>query len=422
MSNVCVRYAPSPTGVPHIGNIRTALFNYLWAKNQNGSFILRIEDTDQKRSTGEYIEKIKESLKSLDLIWDKDYLQSKRLNIYKSHLKVLAQNGKAYKNQGAWYFKALTKYDNIAWLDLVHGPVSFPSNVVEDFVIIKSDGFPTYHLASVVDDHLMKVSHVLRGDEWISSTPKHLLLYQAFGWQPPSFAHLPPILGPNHKKLSKRDGAKSVLEYIDEGYLPQALINFLVLLGWAPKGDQEIFSIADLIREFSVTRVNKNSPIFNIEKLNWFNQQWLRRLKPEEFNRKVQSKFPNMYPSNVTTTIAPLVQSRIGTILDFPKMADPFYKKPELPLDVIKAVPLSGATISNYAKKLETIPNWNPESFRSGTVQFAGENNVNTKDLYRSVGAATFGSLVTPPLPESVDVFGKEETIERLNELAKKKK
>ena len=421
MSNVAVRYAPSPTGTPHIGNIRTALFNFLFARNEGGIFILRIEDTDRQRLIPQSKEDIKKSLKLLGINWDRYFEQSQRLSLYQRYLENLKSKGVVYQDDKAWRIK-VPKQKKLKWNDLLHGEIEFLSDVIEDFVLVKSDGFPTYHFASVIDDHEMAISHVIRGDEWISSTPKHLLLYGAFSWVPPKFVHIPPILGPNKKKLSKREGAKSVIEYIDEGYLKEALVNFLALLGWSPQDDQEIFTLDELIAEFSVGRLNKNSPIFNIEKLNWFNQQWLRRLKPEEFDRKVQSRFPNMYPSNVTTTIAPLVQSRIGTILDFPKMADPFYKKPELPLDVIKAVPLSGATISNYAKKLETIPNWNPESFRSGTVQFAGENNVNTKDLYRSVGAATFGSLVTPPLPESVDVFGKEETIERLNELAKKKK
>ncbi len=420
-----VRYGPSPTGIPHIGNIRTALFNYLFAKSQNGKFYLRIEDTDQARIIPGAVEKIKESLESLSINWDGDVVvQSKRLSIYEKYLEVLKSKKLVDEEKGAWRFKIDHQNQHEEWEDAVHGKVSFPTNVLEDFIIIKSDGFPTYHFASVVDDHEMEITHVMRGDEWISSTPKHIQIYKAFGWQHPEFVHLPPILGSNHKKLSKREGAKSVLEYINEGYLPEAIVNFLALLGWSPKGNQEIFSLKELCREFSLDRINKNSPIFNIDKLNWFNQEWIKSLSPEEFKKKIESQFPhkNTYKSTVTASIAPLVGSRITTLNEFPKIADPFYQKPVLSQEVMSAVPLSGASINQYAEKLGTISNLNPENLRAGTTAFAEENKLETKDLYRSLGVAEFGSLVTPPLPESVNIIGKEETIERLNDLAKKQK
>ena len=230
MSKVRVRYAPSPTGVLHIGGIRTALFNYLLAKNQNGDFILRIEDTDRKRLIPESIGEIKQSLELLALKWDEYYVQSERLKIYQKYLNQLKAKGVVYEDEGAWRYK-VEKGKKIEWVDGLHGKVKFTSDVIEDFVIMKSDKFPTYHLANVVDDNLMNITHILRGDEWLSSTPKHLMLYEAFNWQPPIFIHLPTILGSNHKKLSKREGAKSARQYINEGYLPEALINFLALLG-----------------------------------------------------------------------------------------------------------------------------------------------------------------------------------------------
>jgi len=420
-----VRYGPSPTGIPHIGNIRTALFNYLFAKNQNGKFFLRIEDTDQARIVPGAVEKIKESLKSLNLTWDEDIIvQSKRLDIYQKYLNDLKSKGFAYEDDGAWRFKIQTKDANISWQDEVHGTVSFLANVIEDFVIVKSDGYPTYHFASVVDDHDMGITHVMRGDEWISSTPKHILLYEAFGWQHPQFVHLPPILGADHKKLSKREGAKSVLEYIKEGYLPEAIVNFLALLGWSPIGEQEIFSLGELVSQFSLERINKNSPIFNIEKLNWFNQEWIKSLPPEEFKKKIEFQFPhkNAYKSTVTASIAPLVGSRITTLNDFPKIADPFYEEPKLDTLIVATTPLSGVTINQYAQKLEALDSWNPESIRSGTVSFAESKRVALKDLYRNLGVATFDSTVTPPLPESVTIIGKDKTIKRLDELAKLKK
>lgn len=416
-----VRWAPSPTGVPHIGGVRTALFNYLFTKNQGGDFILRIEDTDRSRLVPKSLDKIKESLELLNLNWDDYYVQSERLDIYARYLHDLQEKGVVYEDEGAWRFKVQPGKD-LAWEDGVHGKVRFQSDVIEDFVIIKSDKFPTYHFASVVDDHQMQISHVLRGDEWLPSTPKHLMLYESFGWQPPAFVHLPVILGPDHKKLSKRAGAKSVAEYIDEGFLPEAITNFMALLGWAPKDEREIFSLEDLIREFTLARVNKNSSIFNIEKLKWFNREWLKKLKPKEFAEKIEDQFPQTYPSKVTINVAPLVQSRLTTLKDFPKLADPFYKEPVIPEGVIGAVPLSSPIISKYAKKLESIEPWNPETFKAGTQEFAKENDIESKDIFRSVGIATFGSLVTPPLPESVVVIGKDRTIRYVSNLAKNKK
>lgn len=419
-----VRYAPSPTGVPHIGNIRTALFNYLFAKNQNGDFLLRIEDTDQKRLVPGSLEKIKESLERLNLNWDEYYVQSERLETYQKYLNELKDIGVVYEDEGAWRFK-VEKGKTIQWDDDVHGTIQFASDVIEDFIIMKSDKFPTYHFANVIDDTEMKISHVLRGDEWLSSTPKHLMLYEAFGWQPPEFIHMPPILGPNKKKLSKRDGAKSVMEYEEEGYLPEAIINFMAFLGWSPKDEREIFSLEDLTKEFSIERINKNSPIFNLEKLKWFNMQWLKKLKPEEFDQKIQSQdqFKGKYSSLTTINIAPLVQGRIGTVLDFPKMTYPFYANtpPKVSGELMEATPISGPTISQYAQKLNSIETFSPENIKTGTAEFSSEHNVPTRDLYRSLGIATFGSLVTPPLPESVSIIGKDKTVNWVNELAKKK-
>src|SRR3972149_9058176 len=269
MSQVRVRYAPSPTGTPHIGNIRTALFNFLFARSQKGRFILRIEDTDRQRLIVDSNIKIKESLKILGLNWDgEEIYQSKRLDLYQKHLEILKKKQLTYNKEGAWYFK-VEKGKKISWQDLLHGPINFSSDVIEDFVIVKSDGFPTYHFASVVDDYLMQITHVIRGDEWISSTPKHLLLYESFSWKAPIFAHLPVILGPDKTKLSKRHGAKSILDFRDEGYLRGALLNYMALLGWKPSGEksimhpgmiivdrQEIMPLELMIDVFDLSEVN----------------------------------------------------------------------------------------------------------------------------------------------------------------------
>ena len=328
MEKVIVRYAPSPTGIPHIGNIRTALYNFLLAKSQKGKFILRIEDTDRKRFVPESVKAIEDSLKVLRLTWDEVYRQSERLSIYNRDLALLAKKGLAYEDSGAWRFK-VAKGKKLEWTDLVHGQVEFTSDVIEDFVIVKSDGYPTYHFASVVDDHDLKISHVLRGDEWISSTPKHLLLYQAFGWDHPQFIHVPAILGPDKKKLSKREGARSVLEYMEDGYLPEALLNFQALLGWSPKGDKELFTLDELIAEFQVERLNKNSPIFNLEKLNWFNRKYLAKYAPKDLLSQVRkfSKKAKAEDDARLSLILNLIRDRMTTLADFDKYSGIFFEK-----------------------------------------------------------------------------------------------
>ncbi len=418
MDKVRVRYAPSPTGTPHIGNTRTALFNFLFAKNQRGKFILRIEDTDQKRLIPDSIRAIKESLNKLGLLWDEYYLQSKRLNFYRDHLATLKAKDFVYKDESAWRFK-VPKGQKISWDDIVHGQVSFSSSVLDDFVIVKSDGFPTYHFASVIDDHQMKISHVIRGDEWISSTPKHLLLYEAFGWSPPSYVHIPPILGQNKQKLSKREGAKSVVEYIQEGYIPEAIINFLALLGWMPKGDRELFSLDELTGEFSLERLNKNSPIFNLEKLNWFNNQWIKRIGPEDLAEKINALFPK-FDKAIIKDLAPIIRERMFTLKDFETLAGYHFKAPVM--DKIPPVLVSQDTISQLFSKFRSAPGWGAATIKDiteATAKETGEDRIRTIASLRNIIS---GQTVTPPLYESLEILGREETIKRLNAYLKKKK
>lgn len=416
-----VRYGPSPTGIPHIGNIRTALFNYLFAKSQgsNGKFYLRIEDTDQSRIVPGAVEKIKESLKSLSINWDGDVIvQSQRLSIYQKYLEVLKKDGLAYQDEGAWRFKIQTKEANISWQDAVHGTVSFPANVLEDFVIVKSDGYPTYHFASVVDDHEMEITHVMRGDEWVSSTPKHILLYQALGWQHPQFVHLPPILGANHKKLSKREGAKSVLEYIEEGYLPEAIVNFLALLGWSPKGNQEIFSLSELIKEFSLDRINKNSPIFNIEKLDWFNGQWIRKMPDEAILENIRGANP-AFDQEIIRKVLPITKDRLNKVTDFAKIASLFFEKPDLK-NLVTNISIPQDVLQDLVSSLENIDSWNEEKISQCVAKIMEKDNLTKAQVYRSIGVALSGELVTPPIFASMEILGKVKTLERLNDAAKK--
>lgn len=421
MIKVRTRFAPSPTGIPHIGSIRTALFNYLHAKNTNGDFLLRIEDTDQNRSTKEHITDIKENLELLGLKWDEDYLQSHRLKIYAKHLEKLKKTGNIYEDEGAWRFKVDIQDQEIKWKDAVHGNVSFKSSVIEDFIILKSDGYPTYHFASVVDDHEMQISHVIRGDEWISSTPKHLMLYKALKFDPPIFCHTPFILGADHKKLSKRDGAKSVSEYVSEGYLPEAILNFLALLGWAPspsvasggggKRDREMFTIEELIKEFTLDRLNKNSPIFNIKKLNWFNRKYIQELSESDLGKKLNENniTPKNFDDKKLISIIKLVKERMTTLKDFEKLSKIFFSKGD-------QLPPEKSKVEIAQKALKTISTWDTAVITKSLDEFASTNKIESSDLKNTFRLAVFADN-TPPIYESLAVLTKEEVEKRIRDV-----
>ncbi len=295
-SKVKVRFAPSPTGIPHIGNTRTALFNFLFAKHNGGEFILRIEDTDQKRIVNGAKEAIFEILQWLGIKHDGEVVyQSQRLDLYRKYVQELLDKKIAHEKEGAIWIK-VPEEEKFEWEDKVgNKKISFVGKDVDEFVILKSDGYPTYHLANVIDDHLMEITHVIRGEEWISSTPKHIYLYRVFGWDRPHFAHLPVILGPDKTKLSKRHGAKSALDYKAEGYLPEALINFMALLGWNPGGDQEQFSFEEMIKLFKLEDINTANPVFDIKKLDWLNGLWIRTLDEKG---KLKEELEEFYAGN----------------------------------------------------------------------------------------------------------------------------
>jgi nondiscriminating glutamyl-tRNA synthetase len=287
-NKIRARFAPSPTGLFHIGSARTALFNYLFAKKNKGSFILRIEDTDKERSEKKFEKDIMDGLKWLGLNWDESYYQSERVKTYEGYLKKLLDEGRAYKKEIIW-FKNPNK--QVVFHDLIRGRVEVDSSVLGDFSLAKDPKTPLYNFAAVIDDHEMQISHVIRGEDHITNTPKQILVYEALGWKPPQFAHLPLILGPDRSKLSKRHGATSLNEYKDLGYLPEAVVNFLALIGWSAQGgsasggnptNEEIFSLEELIQKFSLEKIQKGGAIFNIEKLNWFNSHYIKQLKLDE--------------------------------------------------------------------------------------------------------------------------------------------
>ncbi|HYT68229.1 MAG TPA: glutamate--tRNA ligase [Vicinamibacterales bacterium] len=290
-----VRFAPSPTGYLHVGGARTALFNWLYARRHGGTFVLRIEDTDAERSSWEMVAGIVEGLRWLGLDWDEGpdlggphapYFQSQRHEKYREHAETLVREGKAYQDEGAIRFKVPP--GRTRFTDLVHGDISFENEHIENFVILRSDGHPTYHLSVVVDDVDMEITHVVRGDDHISNTPKQVLLYEAFGERPPQFAHVPLIMGPDKKRLSKRHGATSVMEYHRAGYLREAMVNFLALLGWSPGGDREVLSRDELIALFTLEGISGGNAVFNVEKLDWFNQQHIARLPGSELLDRIE--------------------------------------------------------------------------------------------------------------------------------------
>jgi len=411
---VRVRIAPSPTGIPHIGNTRTALFNFLFARHHKGKFILRIEDTDKKRIVSGAKEAIVEILDWLGFKADETYIQSERLDVYKKHAKILLNKNLAYEKDGALWMK-IPKDKIFSWKDEIGQKlISFKSDVIEDFVILKSDGFPTYHLANVVDDHDIKITHVIRGDEWISSTPKHILLYEAFGWNLPIFAHLPVILGTDKAKLSKRHGAKSILDYRKEGFLKEALINFMALLGWNPGGEKEILSMEEMINLFNLKDVNTNPPIFNIDKLLWMNGYYIRQLSVSSLKSKVktqksklQLKIQNL-SDGLLDKLIELGKTRMKTLNDFEKLTLHFFEEPKIILSQKEK-----EIAEQLIEELSTVEQFNNKAILQTFKKIMSQEKIRMPLFYKILTGQEFGL----PLPESIEILGREKTLERLKRL-----
>lgn len=401
---VKVRYAPSPTGIPHVGNIRTALFDYFQAKANNGVFVLRIEDTDQERKVEGALEAIKESLKWLGAEWDEYVVQSERLDEYKKYAQELLEKGMAREEEGAIRFIVPDGNKEISWKDAIgKREISFAREEIDDFIILKKDGYPTYHLANVVDDHLMEITHVIRGDDWISSTPKHILLYESFGWKTPVFAHVPNVMGEDGKKLSKRRGAKSVLEFRDDGYLPEALLNYLMLLGWSPKNDKTIVSKDEIISEFSLDRVSVAGAIFSEQKLEWMNGEYIRALPLEELE-KVLFDYDNSlndFDRDLVKRLVEPAQTRMKKLSDFKKMISPFFEKIENDDPLRKLL----------YEKISKIENWNKVEIIENLKIFIKEQDIKFPALYEII----IGEKQGLPLGDVFEILGKEKTLSLLN-------
>jgi glutamyl-tRNA synthetase len=484
------RFAPSPTGYLHVGGLRTALYAYLVAKQTGGQFLLRIEDTDREREVAGAVEQILGSLEWAGIAPDEGvvferavaqrepivsqrgtkgpYIQSERLELYKQHAEQLLQSGHAYRcfctpqrleqmraDQSA--AKQAPMYDRlclhlseeeiarklsanerhvirlkvpreeiISFEDDIRGQVSFQGHTIDDQVLMKSDGFPTYHLAHVVDDHLMEIDMVIRGEEWLSSLPKHLILWKAFGWQPPRYAHLPLLLNADRSKLSKRQGDVSSTEYETKGYLPEAVLNFIAFLGWNPGTTQELFTLQELIDQFSIERVQKAGAVFDLQKLDWLQGQWIRKLPLPEFSGRIHhltaEKFPAAKDDEHFMEKAKLIQDRILFFHEAPDMLGFFYEEPTVSIELLanKKQKVEAADLPKLLEIDETIlaettnDEWNDavllEKFKKATE----EHGVKLGQLLWPLRAALTGREFSPGAVEVATALGKERTLQRL--------
>jgi len=486
LENIRVRFAPSPTGYLHIGGLRTALYNYLFARNNKGKFILRIEDTDRTRYVEGAIENLINSLEWAGIDIDEGvvmedgkitqkgehgpYIQSERLDIYKKYIDELIEHGYAYycfcskerldEVREEQKIKGLIpKYDgfcrnipieeakkriangeeyvvrlklppnkDIKFYDIVRGNITINTDDIDDQVLLKSDGYPTYHLAVVVDDHLMNITHIVRGEEWLASAPKHVFLYEAFGWKVPEYVHLPTVLNKDRKKLSKRQGDVSVEDFRESGYLPEGLVNYLALVGWSPEGNEEILSMEDLIEQFSFERVSKTGGIFDKNKLNWVNGHYIRKSSTE---RITDLAIPYLIESGYITeedvenrydwinTMVSTVQESLSTIKEVPDKVDIFFGKEvelenEEVLEVLKGeqVPTLFAALR---EELDSVEELDEEFSKRLMKKIQKKTGIKGKNLFMPVRSALTGNLHGPELADVIYVLGKQNILKRID-------
>lgn len=478
MSNKTVRtrFAPSPTGFMHIGNLRTALYEYLVAKSQGGDFVLRIEDTDRERYVEGAVDIIYNTLKVAGLQHDEGpdkpgeygpYVQSERLNMYKPYAEQLIEQGKAYRcfctkerldslkddeTPGGGYDRhcrdlpqeeidrllaegvpyvirqKMPLEGSTTFTDAVFGEITVENSELQDQILIKTDGYPTYNFANVIDDHTMNITHVVRGCEYLSSTPKYNLLYEAFGWEVPTYIHLPLIMGKdaegNVAKLSKRHGSTGFEDLIKEGYLPQAIINYVALLGWCPSDNQEMFTLDELTRAFSIDGISKSPSIFDYDKLEWFNGEYIRKMSPEEFTSYAMP----YYKEAVTSRELPwdklcgILQQRVTKFTQIPEMIDFFDKLPEYDAEMFvnkkSKTNLENAPVMLKAvtDRLTALESWDKDSIHDCLINLAQELEVKNGTVMWPARIAAAGKKVTPGgAVEILEILGRDEALARLN-------
>ncbi|RPH94430.1 glutamate--tRNA ligase [candidate division KSB1 bacterium] len=476
--NIRTRYAPSPTGYLHVGGLRTALYNYLFARQNGGSVILRIEDTDQTRRVDGAVENLLSVFHWLSLEFDEGphrggafgpYVQSERLGLYHDHVKQLAAKEYAYpcfcssetleqmRSQQAarsmvpmydrrclrlsreeaerriaagephvWRM-AVPAHREVVIHDAIRGEVKFGTDTVDDQVLIKSDGFPTYHLANVVDDHLMRISHVIRGEEWLPSTPKHILLYEFFGWEPPVFAHLPLLLNPDRSKMSKRSGDVAVEDYRKKGILPEVLINFVALLGWHPGDDREMFTLLELVREFSLDRVNKAGAIFDQTKLHWLNTEYVKAESDDVLFEHVRGAVGDLIKTNGEARVRYAVSSLRGGAGSYEDLAtrihDVYAPLPEADPEMSALLQESATTdfIADFSARMSSIPAEDflhfeklEGLFKQAATEAGQAHGMKGKNLWRSLRSALTGQPHGPELAKLVGIWGRDRVLAEL--------
>jgi glutamyl-tRNA synthetase len=410
--SVRVRMAPSPTGMLHIGNVRTALFNWLFARHEGGEFRLRIENTDTAREVYEATEQIQESLRWLGLDWDGEVtFQLDRMEDSRAIAERLVGEGTAYRDEGAIRFRmpdeGVTAYD-----DVVLGRVEVPNAELEDLVLVRSDGRPTYNFASPLEDMWDEITHVIRGPDHISNTPKQINILRAVGSEPPVYAHVPNVSGPDGAKLSKRHGAVSVDDFRREGYVPEALLNFLALLGWAPDGETTIMSRGELVERFSLDRVGASPATFDYAKLDWMNGVYLRALPPDEYADRLVAYLReqgNEWPEDRVRAAARIVQEKIGRFDEFPRFAGFLFRDVEPDPELLDAKILAAA-----AEALARTDPWTTEAIETSLKQLCDDLGDKPRTVYLPIRVAVTGSRVSPGLYESLELLGKDESLARL--------
>ena len=470
---VRTRFAPSPTGYMHIGNLRTAIFEYLTAKHENGDFILRIEDTDLTRKVDGAIDFIYDTLKicNIDISEGPNnpgeygpYIQSERLKIYQDYANKLVENGKAYycfcteddlikmrkkaeedkvaflydgrcsklsqeeiaeklKNNTPYVIRQKMPKEGISIVnDLVYGEIKVENKVLEDQILIKSDGYPTYNFANVIDDHLMNITHVIRGNEYLSQTPKYNLLYEAFGWEMPTYIHVPMVLGSDGNKLSKRNGDASFMDLYNEGYLPEAIINYLVLLGWSPETNQEIYSMEELIKVFNPKRISKSPATYDIKKLQWFNQKYIKSLSDEEYINYIKP-FLNHDVTNKSeewiNKLLLIYKDHISYGKEINDVVNIFFND-EINIskenqEFLESDPMINDVINCYKEELANLKEWHVEDIANVINIVKEKTGVKGKLLYMPIRIKISGVEHGPELPDEIYLIGKEKVIDRLS-------
>ena len=474
MEKTRTRFAPSPTGYMHIGNLRTAIFEYLIAKHDNGDFILRIEDTDQTRKVEGATEFIYETLKLCGFSIDEGplnskeygpYVQSERIEIYQEYAHKLVEMGKAYycfcteerlnelrevanlnkvpfmydghcKNisreealarieAGEKYVirQAMPKEGETVIDDVVYGKVVIDNSVLEDQILLKSDGYPTYNFANVIDDHLMKITHVVRGKEYLDQTAKYNLLYEAFGWDKPKYIHVAMVLGEDGSKLSKRNGDASFMDLYNEGYLPEAIVNYLVLLGWSPNSNQEVFSMDELIKEFSPERISKSSSQYDVKKLNWFNAQYIKKLEDDKYLELVMPFLKEAYDLTNKSEewikhLALIYKNHINygkqIVQDVGLFFDKETKPSEECIEFMKNEEIP-TVINAFKQEIEAISDWNIENISNAINNVKEKTGVKGKMLYMPIRIKVSGIMHGPELPDTIFLIGKDTVVDRLS-------